>query len=292
MIFQRLKVGLLRRYYRLLNWYAWRAEDEPAVETQEEVIEGPGGNISLRIYRPRTERVQRVIVYFHGGGWVLGDLETHRPFCQQLCARSNGLVAAVDYRLAPEHPFPAAVEDCQAATRWVQEQLAEPGAVDLPVFVAGDSAGGNLAAVVANSIAGLAGQVLIYPVTAHYSLGLPSYEENAKGYGLTRKLMIWFWDTYLGSSQRESQSVREMAMPLEWALSKEGPPALVLTAEFDPLRDEGVRFSELLSASGTSCRHRLYQGALHGFLCSEGFSRHHREGMRDLEAWMNGSTLR
>jgi acetyl esterase len=292
LIFERMKVGFLRRYYRLMNWYAWRGAAKTEVTMQDTAISSPEGSIPLRIYRVESEQAERLIVYFHGGGWVLGDLETHRPFCEQLCASTRSMVVAVDYRLAPGHPFPAAVQDCQAATRWVLENSAALHAAGLPVFVAGDSAGGNLAAVVAKSVGSLAGQILIYPVTAHYSLELPSYAENASGYGLTRNLMIWFWDTYLRGSTAGAPSVRELSTPLDWESAGELPPALVLTAEFDPLRDEGIRFSELLSASGTPCRHRLFNGALHGFLCSEGLSRHHLEGMLEMIDWLDSITLR
>lgn len=292
MIFERLKVRILRRYYRLMNWYAWRGGAKPAVTMQDTMISSPEWSIPLRIYRPETERAERLIVYFHGGGWVLGDLESHRPFCEHLCVRTHSLVIAVDYRLAPEHPFPAAVQDCQAATRWALDYPPELDTDGLPVFVAGDSAGGNLAAVIAKTVENLAGQILIYPVTAHYSMELPSYAENASGYGLTRNLMIWFWNTYLRGSTVGATSVMELATPLNWEAAGEFPPALVLTAEFDPLRDEGIRFSELLSASGTPCRHRLLNGALHGFLCSEGVSRHHVEGMQEVIAWLEGITLR
>ena len=193
-----------------------------------------------------------------------------------------------------DHTFGGAphAEDSSAATPWVDEHAASFGGNPQLIAVGGDSAGGNLAAVIAKTVENLAGQILIYPVTAHYSLELPSYAENASGYGLTRNLMVWFWDTYLRGCTVGAQSVRELATPLDWEAPLELPPALILTAEFDPLRDEGIRYSERLSASGTPCRHRLFNGALHGFLCSEGLSRHHLEGMQEIISWLDSATLR
>ena len=283
---RKLKVFLLRRFYRLQNRFAWRKAARPPVNVSDRTIAGRAGEIPLRIYVPDTAEPERIIVYFHGGGWVLGDLDTHQPFCMQLCHHSRSIVIAADYRLAPEHPFPAAVEDCLAATRWVLENRASLGGLERPVFVAGDSAGGNLAAVAARETEGLAGQVLIYPATAHCSSGLPSYEENAKGPVLTRNLMVWFWDTYLQGSRAEGRTSDPLATPLDWESPFEIPPAIVITAGLDPLRDEGARFAEKIDGAGIPCRYRLYPKAVHGFVCSQGPSANHAAAMHDIEDWL------
>jgi acetyl esterase len=239
-MWQDLKVNLLRRYYRVMNAWAWRRHRAADVLAEALEIPGPAAPIPARLYRPAGGVAERSLLYFHGGGWVLGDLETHRPFCEQLCRETRSAVIAVDYRRAPEHPFPAAVEDCLAATDWVLGGMAGRSA-PAPLFVGGDSAGGNLAAVVARGRGDLAGQILIYPVTAHYRRGFPSYRQYARGHVLTRSLMVWFWDTYLAGCDVEAAAPQ--SMPLEWVSPSGLPPALVITAEFDPLKDEGVAFS-------------------------------------------------
>jgi acetyl esterase len=285
MLIQQAKVFLLRSYYRISNRWNWRRQAPSGLEVSDQAIEGPGGEIVLRSYRPAGKPAGRLIVYFHGGGWVLGGLDTHDPFCRQLCAESASEVVAVDYRLAPKHRFPAAVEDCRAAVAWVREQRVGSQAVSL--FVAGDSAGGNLAAVVAREEPGIDGQILVYPVTAHYGRGLPSYEENARGYGLTRGLMTWFWDTYLGPSAPGSASRHELAAPLDWDTHASLPPALVLTAGLDPLRDEGELFAGKLKQAGTDCTYISFKDAMHGFLCSEGLNSNHRAAMIEIVNWLD-----
>jgi acetyl esterase len=289
---QKFKVALLRRYYRALNWYAWRRVPPPPVTVRDRAVEGPAGAIPVRSYSGASQDAERVIVYFHGGGWVLGDLQTHDPFCRQLCHRTGSVVVAVDYRLAPEHPFPAAVEDCEAVTRWVQGNLDDLGAAGRPVLVAGDSAGGNLAAVTARNVAGLAGQILVYPVTSHYRDAPPSYAENAKGYGLTRNLMVWFWDTYLQGSVAARETSHPLAMPLGWEDFQGLPPAIVFTAGLDPLRDEGAHFADRLADAGIPCTHWPYPRAMRGFVCSEGQSEPHREAMEQIAQWVGTRTAR
>jgi acetyl esterase len=285
MLIQFAKVRLLRSYYLMSNRWNWRRQAPTGVAVSDHRIEGPGGQITLRTYRPAAQPVSRVIVYFHGGGWVIGGLETHHPFCQQLCAKAKSEVIAVDYRLAPEHPFPAAVDDCRAALAWIRRRQAGPEAASL--YVAGDSAGGNLAAVVARNEPGIHGQILIYPVTAHYDKELPSYEENASGYGLTRKLMTWFWDTYLGSAAAKDAARHELAAPLDWDSHSSLPAALVVTAGLDPLRDEGELFAEKLKQAGTDCTHLFFENAMHGFVCSEGLNTNHRTAMLEMVNWLD-----
>ncbi len=233
------------------------------------VAPGPAGDIPLRVYRPSADDPVGIITFFHGGGWCIGDLDTHDEVCRSLAARSGATVVAVDYRLGPEHRFPAAVDDSWAALRWVDEHrahLATPGA---RIVVAGDSAGGNLAAVVsilARDAGGpeLAAQLLVYPgVDMGFDTDrFPSHAENASGYILTRQTMDWFADNYLDCPG----SVDDWrASPLRAVSHADLPPALVITAEFDPLRDEGAAYAEALRAAGTEVEHSLYDGMVHIF---------------------------
>jgi acetyl esterase len=199
-----------------------------------------------------------ILVFFHGGGWVVGSLDAYDGVCRALANRVPSRVVSVDYRLAPEHRFPAAVEDCWAVTRWAFGQAAS-------VAVAGDSAGGNLAAVIALRAkeAGLtlAYQLLIYPVTDH-DFGTPSYSFNASGFGLTRAGMRWYWNHYLGGADGSHPE----ASPLRASDLAGVAPALVVVCEFDPLRDEGVAYAQRLQEVGVLTRLSEYPGMIHGFL--------------------------
>lgn len=250
----------------LKELFAQSGESEAVGAVRNYDIDGPGGGVPVRIYTPEGQGPFPVLVYFHGGGWVLGDLDTHDPTCRALTNATDHVVVSVDYRRAPEHPFPAALEDCYAATRWVGEN---PGTVHGDpdrVVVGGDSAGGNLAAAVAQVARDrggpdLAYQVLIYPATDH-ALDTPSCEENAAGYFLTRADMEWFWDHYLADG---FSGQNPYASPLR-ARSLDGlPPATVLTCGFDPLRDEGAAYAERLDDAGVPVTHRQYDGMIHGF---------------------------
>ncbi|MGN6128914.1 MAG: alpha/beta hydrolase, partial [Nocardioidaceae bacterium] len=219
-----------------------------------------------RVYRPGTEGALPTVVLFHGGGWVIGDLDTHDNMARSICRDCEAVVISVDYRLAPEAPFPAAVEDAVAATRWAAEHLAELGGSDV-LAVAGDSAGGNLAAVVAQQLRdssgpALAAQLLVYPATdvpGEY----PSREENGEGYFLDVPTMEWFMEQY--ASEVESLTDPRLS-PLQ-APSLEGlPPAVVVTAEYDPLRDEGAAYAKALSAAGVRVDYREFDGMIHGFI--------------------------
>ena len=236
---------------------------------RDATAEGPGGQIALRVYRPAGLPASTPLpayVYFHGGGWVIGDLETHDVLCRQITAASGVSVIAVDYRLAPEHKFPAAVDDAWAATRWVAAHGAELGVDGRKLVVGGDSAGGNLAAVVAllaRDAGGppIAGQVLIYPVT---DLGgeAQSYTDFADGYSLTRESMRWFRAHYL-ACPRDGDDWR--ASPLR-ARSLSGlPPALIVTAGFDPLRDEGAAYAMRLRDADVMVDYVCFGGMVHGF---------------------------
>ena len=229
-------------------------------------IPGPAGEIPVRIYRPEGKAPFPALVYFHGGGWVIGSLETHDGSCRDLANRAGCVVVSVDYRLAPEHRYPAAAEDCFAATKWVAANAGALGVDPKRIGIGGDSAGGNLTAVVAQLARdrrgpGLRHQLLIYPVTdADFSR--PSYRENAEGYLLSTKAMEWFWDHYVPD---RAQRAEPYASPLRAKDLAGLPPAFVLTAEFDPLRDEGEAYAKRLQQAGVPTRLQRYDGAIHGF---------------------------
>ena len=235
-------------------------------------IPGPGGPIPVRLVVPRlaaedSSRPLAVLVYFHGGGWVTGSIKSHDVLCREIAARSGVAVLSVDYRLAPEHPFPAAVDDAEAATLWISEHAADHGLDATRIAVGGDSAGGNLAAVVALRVREklsppLAFQLLIYPIT-DCDLSTPSYLDNAEGYLLTRSAMAWYWDQYAPDFEKR---VDPDISPLR-ALDVAGlPRALVLTAGYDPLRDEALAYFGKLEDAGVPVELIHYAGMIHGFL--------------------------
>jgi acetyl esterase len=203
---------------------------------------------------------------------VLCSLDTHDGMCRNLCAGSVCVVASVDYRLAPEHKFPAGIDDCLHATRWAAAHAAELGADPRRIAVAGDSAGGNIAAVTALRVRdeggpALCGQLLLYPVTDYHTPGTPSYQENAEGYGLTRDTMKWFWGHYL---RDPSEGTHPHAAPLRAPDLSGLPPALVITAEYDPLRDEGELYGRRLEQAGVPAEIIRYDGMMHGFFTMVG----------------------
>ena len=232
----------------------------------DRAIAGPGGDLKLRIYTPKGKGPFPLIVFFHGSGFVICSLDTHDTMCRHLCAGSEAVVVSVDYRLAPEHKFPAAPDDCLAATRWAGAHAAELNADPARIAVAGDSAGGNLAAVIALRVRdeggpALCAQLLIYPVT-DADTNNASYRANAEGYGLTREGMIWFWNHYLGN---QADAANPHVSPLRAESLSGLPPAFVQTAEYDPLRDEGELYASRLIAAGVPTRLARYDGMNHGF---------------------------
>ena len=239
---------------------------EAVARVENRTLPGPAGEIPVRIYAPSDARGLPALVYFHGGGFVIGSLETHDGTCRSLANAIGCVVVSVDYRLAPEHKFPAGPEDCYAATRWVAEKGAEIGVDGARVAVGGDSAGGNLAAVVALMARDRRGpalrhQLLIYPV-ANHDYTTASYEENQQGYLLSREMMRWFWNHYLA---RPEDGANPYASPLRAASFAGLPPAHVVTAEFDPLRDEGEALAARLARDGVATTHARYDGMIHGF---------------------------
>jgi len=240
---------------------------EPVARVEDRCIPGPGGDIPVRIYTPAGPGPLPVLVYFHGGGWVMSDLDTHDGLCRALANRSGAVVVSVDYRLAPEARFPAALEDASAATLWVWRNAASLGADPSRVAVGGDSAGGNLAAATClwareRGAPPIAFQLLIYPVVDR-DFDNRSYHENAEGYHLSRESMIWFWRQYLAE---EADGRNPLASPLRADSLAGLPSALVLTAEYDPLRDEGEAYAARLREAGVPVTLTCYQGMIHGFV--------------------------
>lgn len=235
-------------------------------------IPGPGGPLGLRVYTPPGTGPFPLLMFFHGGGFALCDLDTHDPTCRNLCAGTGCVVVSVDYRLAPEHRFPAAPDDCLAATRWAAKHAAELGADPTRMAVGGDSAGGNLATVTALRIRDeggprLAGQLLIYPTTDWEMPPRPSLVENGEGYWLTTRDIAWFRSHYLA----EPLDVRNPhASPLHARDLLGLPSALVITAEYDPLRDEGEDYAMRLRAAGVPVAISRYDGVVHGFFTLSG----------------------
>jgi len=241
-------------------------EPMPVAEMRDLTLPGPGGPIPLRLYRSSADAVLPVLVFFHGGGWVVGDIETHDTVCRHLANRAECAVVSVDYRLAPEHKFPAAVEDSFAATLWVADNAAALGVYPARLAVGGDSAGGNLAAAV-SLIARDAGapricyQLLIYPAT-DAAMRHESIARFAEGYVLTRPTMRWFYEQYL---RDPSDAADWRVSPLVAPDLARLPPALVLTAGYDPLCDEGDAYAARLTAAGVPVQHRRFPGQIHGF---------------------------
>ncbi|HAL48781.1 MAG: esterase [Chloroflexi bacterium] len=235
------------------------------VHVEETSIDGPHGKVALRVLIP-TETPRGVLVYYHGGGWVIGNIDEYDTVARKLAERTSCAVVLVEYRLAPEHRYPIAVDDSYAALEWVGEHLADIAGEDAPLIVAGDSAGGNLAAVMATRARDQGGppialQVLIYPATdADFSR--PSYTDPENQLLLTRDGMIWFWDHYLPDSSKRTEPD---ASPLHARNLSGLPPVVVLTAEYDVLRDEGEAYAERLRQADVPTDFRRYTGQMHGF---------------------------
>ena len=239
------------------------AADRPPADVQVQDRQPAG--FRLRIYTPPGSGPHGVVVYFHGGGYVLGDVEGYDSVCRQLCLDSAAVVVSVDYRLAPEHPFPAGIEDAVAAARWVVANASELGG-NGTVAVAGDSAGGNFCAVVTQQLrdAGipLAAQFLIYPAVDHAAAEYASAEQNAKGYFLEAETMAWFYNHYAGACP---DALDPRLAPLQARSLANLPPALIVNAEFDPLRDQGAAYAEALRAAGGQAELIEGAGMIHGF---------------------------
>ncbi|OUM90734.1 MAG: lipase [Bacillus thermozeamaize] len=256
---------------------------EPVAKVEDRQIPGPAGSIPARFYYPEGSGPFPVLVYFHGGGWVIGSPDTHDAPCRKIANAAGCIVVSVDYRLAPEHKFPAAVEDAYAATCWVAEHAQEFNGDPERIAVGGDSAGGNLAAVVALMARDQGGlelrfQALIYPAT-DFAMNTRSHQENGSGYFLTREMMYWFRDHYL---RTEEDKTNPLASPALAGDFRNLPPALVITAEYDPLRDEGEAYAELLRQAGVPVTCSCYDGMIHGFFSMIGVIDASEEAIREL----------
>ena len=262
-----------RERFRRLNLLAAGAGEEIEVGAVEDIeVPGGAGPLPGRIYRPKGDRSNATIAFFHGGGFTIGDLDTHDRDCRTLAQRVGATVISTAYRLAPENPFPAAAEDAIAATRWIGENFPRP------LVVAGDSAGGNLAAVAAQRVAGIDAQLLIYPATDLVS-ERPSHQENGHGYFLTVEEMEWFHSNYLPDPEAGTDP---LASPLHAGDLTRLPPAIVVTAEFDPLRDDGDAYAEALAEARVKVIHRRFDGLVHGFFGFAPFSKMSRDAIAQV----------
>lgn len=263
----------------------------PAIETQEptvaragmEIMTAPSAvqlheirdldadGVPARLYRPNDRKDLGLLVYYHGGGWVCGSINTHDDVCRKLAQSMGHAVLSVDYRLAPEFAFPQPLNDCIVALRWAHAHASELGIDASRIAVGGDSAGGNLAAAVANlQPVPLKFQMLIYPVT-DATRSSQSYQDNATGYRLTANGMKWFCDHYLSGSIGSPTDPRVSPLFADAVTLASAPPAIVITAEYDPLRDEGEQYAHRLLEAGVACSLTRYYGQIHGFFSMSHF---------------------
>jgi len=255
-------------------------DPEPVAAVADRVVPGPGGELRVRIYQPDDGRDRPVLVYFFGGGWTLGNLETCDAICRTLTNAVRCVTVSVEYRLAPEHPFPAAVQDCYAGLCWVAGHAAEFGADPNRLAVAGDSAGGNLAAAV--TLLGrerggppLRHQLLVYPNTDHLS-DTASLRESADPLLFNKWSVDWYWGHYL---THERDGLDPLASPLRAPDLAGLPEATVITAEYDPLRDQGEQYARRLREAGVPVEARRYDGMVHGFFAMSGVFDQARDAM-------------
>lgn len=261
-------------------------EPRTIARVEDHRVPSSDGALHLRLYCD-TEYPFAAILYLHGGGWVLGGLDESDLFARELAGQTGCAVLSVDYRLAPEAPFPAALDDCYAALCWTKEKEQALFGGALPIILLGDSAGGNLATVVAGLAAERGGpavsaQVLAYPIT-DANLDTLSYREFAEGPLLTRELMSWFWDHYLPEREKRSD---QLASPLRSTSLAGAPPAFILTAENDPLRDEGEAYADALRGAGVAVTLRRYDGQIHGFLTMVGMFDGTEAALQDIDAFI------
>jgi acetyl esterase len=280
-----LPVAEARRQYEAR--IALMAPPAQVAKVAERCIDGPAGLLKLRIYTPAGRGPFPLLMFFHGSGFLLCSIDTHDGMCRNLAAGIGCVVVSVDYRLAPEHKFPAGLDDCLTATRWAAAHAAELGIDPTRIMLAGDSAGGNMAAVTAIRVRDesgptLCGQMLLYPVTDYHTPGTPSYAENADGYGLTRDTMEWFWGHYL---KDPAEAENPYASPLRAPDLTRLPPAYVMSAEYDPLRDEAELYGERLRAARVPVEISRRPGMNHGFLFWVGVVAAADAAMSEACAW-------
>ena len=252
---------------------AFTQPDAPEVyQVADQVIESNGVNVPVRVYHPHTAQTQKslpALVYIHGGGWTIGDLDTHDVLCRSLCLQAGVVVISVDYRMGPEHKFPAAYDDSVAAFNWTVANASALGVDAKRIAIGGDSAGGNLSAAACIGLRDQKGlsvqpafQLLIYPGTIMWQ-DTPSYHANGQGYMLTKDSIAYYTDNYL----RNRDDAKDWRASPQWASTHAGlPPAFVMTAGFDPLRDEGLMYADALSKAGVSCQYICFERQIHGFI--------------------------
>ena len=263
-------------------------------KVENRMIPGPAGDVPVRIYTPEGGGPFPILVWYHGGGWVVGDLESADGTARNLCVGSRNVVVSVDYRLSPEAKYPEPLDDCWAATLWASEHAGELGGVSGVVSVGGDSAGGNLAAAVSMRAAEsgdvrVSHQLLVYPVT-DYKFDTGSYIDNGSGYNLEREGMVWFWDQYLANpSQAKDPQCAPLMLTEDFEALDDLAQALVITAEYDPLRDEGEAYGRLLNELGVPTATNRYDGMIHGFFSMCGVVDTARDAMDDACRFLRGA---
>jgi acetyl esterase len=291
---EKLKIMMSRWLTPVVIGWFWRGAKATALSVRNETMPVQGGFIGLRIYTPQGAGPFPVLHFFHGGGWVFGDLETHDAVCRDLCVQGRRLVVAVDYRLAPEYPFPIPLEDCLASLAWIKQNATRLGGDANAIVVCGDSAGGNLAAVAAQQARQLfpgliKGQVLIYPVTDHSAHAQwRSYETyGGKEFGLSLVSMSQLWDIYLRDSPlwRPGMTRHELATPLHVTELSGLPRTLVLLAEEDVLHDEGEDYARRLGEAGIPTQLLRYAGQRHGFVGLKPTAPY-KQAIADIAAWL------
>ena len=263
----------------------------PVGRVEDLTIPADGHALRARLYRPAETKTSGMLVFFHGGGFVIGNLETHDQVCRELCTHTGSALLAVDYRLAPEHRFPLATDDCLRATRWAGDEANALGIDANRLVLIGDSAGANLATVTALRLRDEGGpavcaQALIYPVTDYHTPATRSYIENQSGYSLTRAAMVRFWAEYLEDA---TQATHPHAAPLRAADLCGLPPTLVQTAEFDPLRDEGEAYAHRLLDAGVPVTLWREAGLIHGFVRMGFESRRARSAVERCAQWVTAA---
>lgn len=259
------------------------ASPEPLARIENRTLPGPLGEIAVRIYTPRGSGPFPLLVYFHGGGWVICNLDTHDGTCRSLAHKAGCVVVSIDYHLAPEYKFPAAVQDCYAATLWTAENAVSLQGDATRLAIGGDSAGGNIAAAVAlmlrdNGGPALRLQLLIYPATDLQIRETPSLRENATGYGLTKNDIFWYRDHYLNNPE---ERLNPLASPFLAADLHGLPPALILTAEYDPLRDDGEAYGQRLREADVPVTVHRYDGMIHGFVGMDTLFEQGKQGLQE-----------
>ena len=290
---EKILASILRAYYRRLS----RKANPSAHLQRSHPVNIPSRELERKIparHYSACDEGKPLIVYFHGGGWVIGDLDTHDALCASLNKETGCAVLSIDYRLAPEHRFPAAFEDSLDATVWAAEQLDVLTDAGRSLIVAGDSAGGNLAAAVSlnlpeSLLETLSGQILIYPVTEYYLADYQSYQDKGKGYALTKGLMHFFWNTYLGkkyASLGEAEQHAKVALPGTIQDLRSMPPTFISTAENDPLRDEGIAFKAALDQAGIKTTYVHFPNSEHGFASAPGSDPEAVKHIEQIGAWL------